>query len=163
MTNTLSKLTFSNFWDLESALQNSLPPYLYPSIHIPSLLHPLALVIVIAIPLCILVMRALTLCSHLKVIVRRLEWARTRVCNKGCYMSLGIHFLYIARCPVGREVVYSKTGREVAYGRWPSDVWPLGTIGYNNFYIAESCLRMGWGNGDSGILCQLPAPERTAF
>ncbi len=40
VTNTLSGLTFSNFSDLKSAVQDSFPPYLYPSVHIPSLLVP---------------------------------------------------------------------------------------------------------------------------
>ncbi len=69
MTNTLSEFPFLNFPDLESAVDDSLPP----SVHIPSLLAPLVLVIVIVIPLYILVKRTLALYTHLMAKVRRTQ------------------------------------------------------------------------------------------
>ncbi len=69
--NTFSDFTFSYFSNLESAIQDSLPLYLYTSVHIISLIVPLVLVTVIIIPLCSLVDRALPLYTHLKANIRR--------------------------------------------------------------------------------------------
>ncbi len=68
VTNSLSEFHLSNFSDLESAVQDSLPAYLSPFVHYPSLLTSLVLVIIIIIPLCCCVRRALTLYNHSKAI-----------------------------------------------------------------------------------------------
>lgn len=66
VTNSLSELTFSNFSELESAVHDSLPVYLAPYVHYPSLVLPVVLFIIIVIPLFCLVKRALTLYNHLQ-------------------------------------------------------------------------------------------------
>ncbi len=65
VTNSLSEFHLSNFSDLESAVQDSLPAYLSPIVHYQSLLALVVLIILIVIPLCCCVRRALTLYNHL--------------------------------------------------------------------------------------------------
>ena len=66
VTNSLSEFTFSNTSELESVIQDSLPVYLSPSVHVPSIIAPVVIILIVVIPLCLLVRKALTLYSHLK-------------------------------------------------------------------------------------------------
>ena len=66
MTNSISEFTFSNTSELESVIQDSLPVYLSPSVHVPSIIAPIVIIIIVVIPLCLLVRKALTLYVHLK-------------------------------------------------------------------------------------------------
>jgi len=71
VTNSLSEFSFSNLSDLETAVHDSLPGYLSPAVHFPSLVAPVVLIIVIVIPLCCLVNRALTLYNRLNSRVKK--------------------------------------------------------------------------------------------
>lgn len=68
VTNTRSKLDLSNFLDLKSVVQNSLPPYLSLFVHYPSLLASVIIVIVTIISLCHCVHGALNFYNQLKAI-----------------------------------------------------------------------------------------------
>ena len=61
VTNTLSELTFSNVSDFESAVHDSLPAYLTPYVHMPSILFPVVLFLLVAVPVCYYLRRALRL------------------------------------------------------------------------------------------------------
>ena len=61
VTNTLSELTFSNVSDFESAVQDSLPAYLSPYVHYPSVVTPVVVFVLIALPVCYFLRRALSL------------------------------------------------------------------------------------------------------
>lgn len=61
VTNSISELKFSNLTELESAVHDSLPIYVRPYVHYPSVILPLIILIAIVIPLCCLVKKALTL------------------------------------------------------------------------------------------------------
>ena len=52
VTNSISEFKLSNHSEVESAVHNSLPVYLSPYVHYPSVIVPIVLVIVIMIPLC---------------------------------------------------------------------------------------------------------------
>ncbi len=65
MTNTIAELTFSTVSEFESIVQDSLPTYLSPSVHFPSIVAPVVLFIILVIPLCC-VKQALTLYYYLK-------------------------------------------------------------------------------------------------
>ncbi len=65
VTNTLSELTFSNFSELQSAVHDSLPVYLAPYVHYPSMVVPVIIFIIIVSPLWCLVKRVLTFYNHL--------------------------------------------------------------------------------------------------
>jgi len=71
VTNTISEFTFSNISEFENAIQDSLPPYLTPYVHYPSIIAPIVLIIIIVIPLCCVVKKALTLYRELQKKVRR--------------------------------------------------------------------------------------------
>lgn len=70
VTNTLSEFKFSNSSGLVAAVQESLPAYLTPQVHYPSLVAPVILIILIVVPLVCCVRKALTLYSHLHGIVK---------------------------------------------------------------------------------------------
>ena len=66
ITNSISEFKLSNHSELESAVHDSLPVYLSPYVHYPSVIVPIVLVIVILIPLCCIRRKALTLYTLLK-------------------------------------------------------------------------------------------------
>jgi len=70
-TNTISEFTFSNTSEFENAIQDSLPLYLTPYVHYPSIIASIVLIIIIVIPLCCVVKKALTgtEARHLELLV----------------------------------------------------------------------------------------------
>ena len=66
MTNSISEFTFSNTSEIESVIQDFLPVYLNPSVHIPSIIAPVIIILIIVIPLCLAVRKALILYNHLQ-------------------------------------------------------------------------------------------------
>ena len=67
VTNSISELKFSNLTELESAVHDSLPFYVRPYVHYPSMIVPIILLTIVVIPLCCLVKKALTLYNALKL------------------------------------------------------------------------------------------------
>ena len=68
VTHTLSEFHLSNYSQLQSAVQDSLPTYLSPGVHYPTLLIPVVLIILTVIPISLCLRRALTLYTHLKAL-----------------------------------------------------------------------------------------------
>lgn len=67
VTNTIHELTFENHSQFVSVLEDSLPDYLNPVVHFPSILVPFIIVICILIPVLCCVKKALTLYTHLNI------------------------------------------------------------------------------------------------
>ena len=67
VTNSLHELTFSNTSQFVSVLEDSLPDYLNPVVHFPSIIVPIIILICILIPVLCCVKKALTLYSHLNI------------------------------------------------------------------------------------------------
>ena len=65
MTNSISEFKFANFSDLESAVHDSLPVYVRPYVHYPSVLIPFVITIVVVLILSCLVKKALVLYNTL--------------------------------------------------------------------------------------------------
>ena len=61
VTTALTEFTFSNVTEMETALQDSLPVYLNPHVHFPTILIPIILSLALIIPLCYCVRKALSL------------------------------------------------------------------------------------------------------
>ena len=70
VTNTISEFQFSTNSGLVTAVRDSLPMYLSPPVHYPSIIVPVILIIVIVVPLFFCVRKALTLYNHLNGIVK---------------------------------------------------------------------------------------------
>ena len=70
VTNRISNFTFSNQSQLETAVRNSLPVYLQPAAHYPSLLAPIVLTILVVIPLFWTVWKALVVFRHLRTAIK---------------------------------------------------------------------------------------------
>lgn len=66
VTNSLKPISFNNASMLETAVQDSLPEYLAPYVHYPSMFAPIFVVILILIPLGFWVRKALVLYLHLR-------------------------------------------------------------------------------------------------
>ena len=66
VTNTLSQLTFHNLSELESAVHDSLPPYLHPQVHYPSFILPLVITLVLLLILYCLLRKLSVLYNFLK-------------------------------------------------------------------------------------------------
>ncbi len=71
VTNTIAELTFSNVSEFESVVQDSLPIYLSPYVHFPSIVAPVVLLLLLVIPLFCCVRRALTLYRYLENLENR--------------------------------------------------------------------------------------------
>ena len=65
VTNTLSEFNFSNMSELETVIHDSLPVYLNPSVHFPSIIIPIIIMLVLLIPLYYCIHKALGLYNHL--------------------------------------------------------------------------------------------------
>lgn len=65
VTNTLSEFNFSNLSELENAVHDSLPVYLSPYVHFPTIIIPIIISLVLLIPLYCCVRKALELYNYL--------------------------------------------------------------------------------------------------
>ena len=83
VTNTIAELKFSNFSELESAVHESMPTYLRPYVHYPSIVTPIIIVIVILIPLIFLVRKALSLYKLLRARANAGEGSHTSTPGQG--------------------------------------------------------------------------------
>ena len=61
VTNRISEFQFSNVSEIETVIQDSLPMYLAPYVHFPSLIAPIIIFVILLIPLCCWVRQALSL------------------------------------------------------------------------------------------------------
>ena len=66
VTNRVTELTFSNFSEIETVVQDSLPEYLTPYVHFPSLILPAVIILLLLVPMCLWLRRALTLYRYLR-------------------------------------------------------------------------------------------------
>ena len=71
VTNTVSEFSFTNISDFETGIQESLPVYLDPYVHFPTLFVPILVFCLILIPLCCCLKRATSLYEVLKARLQR--------------------------------------------------------------------------------------------
>ena len=71
ITNTVSEFSFSNISDFETGIHESLPEYLTPYVHFPTVFVPVLIFCIILIPLCCCLRRATSLYDVLKARLQR--------------------------------------------------------------------------------------------